>query len=136
VTTKKWVNEISYQIVGCAIEVHMNLGPGLLESIYHQSLYDEINNYGLSVKSNIAVPISYKGKELGEPLRMDLLVEDLVIVELKAVEIIHPVYKAQLLTYMKLSEKPKGLLINFHTENITKGLTPLVNEIFASLPDG
>ena len=133
--TEKLINEISYQIVGCAIEVHMNLGPRLLESIYHQCLFDEIRISGLSVKSNIAVPISYKGKELGEPLRLDLLVEDLIIVELKAVEIIHPVHKAQLLTYLKLAEKPKGLLINFHTENITKGLTPLGNEIFASLPE-
>ena len=133
--TKTLVNDISYQIVGCAIEVHMNLGPGLLESIYHQCLLDELKSEGLIVQSNLAVPISYKGKKLGDPLRLDLLVEDLIIVELKAVEIVHPVYKAQLLTYMKLSEKPKGLLINFHTENITKGMTPLVNEIFASLPD-
>ena len=83
--TKKFVNEISYKIVGCAIEVHKNLGPGMLESIYHKCLIDEIREQGLLVKSNIAVPLIYKGKELGEPLRLDLLVEDLIIVELIAV---------------------------------------------------
>lgn len=133
--TKKRVNEISYNIVGCAIEVHEHLGPGLLESIYHQCLFDELITSGLEVKSNLAVPVIYKGKELSESLRLDLLVEDLVIIELKAVDLIHPVHKAQLLSYMKLTNKPKGLLINFHTENITRGLTSLVNEVFAALPD-
>ena len=133
--TKKYVNNLSYKIVGCAIEVHKHLGPGLLESIYHQCLYDELKSNNIMVQSEIAVPISYKGKELGQPLRLDLLVEDLIIIELKAIENIHPVFKAQLLSYMKRAQKPKGLLINFHTENITYGMTPLVNELFADLPD-
>lgn len=133
--TKKYVNEISYKIIGAAIEVHKNLGPGLLESIYHQCLHEEVRMKSLHVESNMAVPIIYKGKELGDSLRLDLLIENLIIVEIKAVEIIHPVHKAQLLSYMKLTQKPKGLLINFHTENISKGMTPLVNEVFASLPE-
>jgi len=133
--TKKYVNDLSYKIVGCAIEVHKHLGPGLLESIYHQCLYDELKSNNLMVQSEIAVPITYKEKELGQPLKLDLLVEDLVIIELKAIENIHPVFKAQLLSYMKLAQKPKGLLINFHTENITKGLIPLVNDLFAALPE-
>lgn len=133
--TKTSIKDLSYKIVGAAIEVHKHLGPGLLESIYHQCLFDELKTRGLSVLSNQAVPISYKGKELAVPLRLDLLVENQIIIELKAVEILHPVYKAQLLSYMKLTQKPKGLLINFHTENLTKSLVPLVNEYFALLPD-
>lgn len=133
--TKSIIKNLSYTIVGAAIEVHKHLGPGLLESIYHQCLFDELKARGLNVLSNQAVPISYKGKGLSVPLRLDLLVNDQIIIELKAVEVLHPVYKAQLLSYMKLTQKPKGLLINFHTENLTKSLVPLVNEYFALLPD-
>ena len=133
--TKSIIKNLSYTIVGAAIEVHKHLGPSLLESIYHQCLFDELKARGLNVLSNQAVPISYKGKGLSVPLRLDLLVNDQIIIELKAVEVLHPVYKAQLLSYMKLTQKPKGLLINFHTENLTKSLVPLVNEYFALLPD-
>ena len=132
--TQKYVNDIAYQIVGCAIEVHKHLGPGLLESVYEVCLIDELIGSGLSVQSQVAVPINYKGKELGEALKLDLLVNDIIIVELKAVEIILPVFKAQLLSYLKLTDKPKGLLINFCSENITKSLIPLVTDNFATLP--
>jgi len=132
--TQKFVNQIAYKIVGCAIEVHRELGPGLLESVYEACLIEELRTQQLKVTSQTVVPVVYKGKDLGTFLKLDLLVEDLVIVELKAVEQMIPVYKAQLLSHMKLTEKPKGLLINFHCENITKQLIPLVNEHFAKLP--
>lgn len=132
--TQKLINDISYRIIGCAIEVHRHLGPGLLESIYHNCMMDELVRNDLAFQSHVAVPINYKGRELAEPFRLDLLVEDLIVVELKAVEAIHPVYSAQLLSYLKLADKPKGLLINFHTENISQGTISLVTELFRSYP--
>jgi GxxExxY protein len=88
----------------------------------------------LSTKSQVAVPINYKGIDIGEPLRLDILVEDLIIVELKAVEIMHTVYTAQGLTYLKLTGKAKTLVINFFTDNISKSVVPLVGLTFAKLP--
>lgn len=132
--TQTYINEIAYKITGCAIEVHKYLGPGLLESVYEVCFIDELKRAGLSVKSQVPVPIIYKGRELGESLRIDILVEDVVIVEIKAVETMHPVFQAQLLSYLKLSQKPKGLLIYFNSENIVKGMIPLVTEEFAILP--
>ncbi len=132
--TQKYINQISYKVVGCAIEVHKNLGPGLLESVYETCMIEELSSNGLKVLKQIPVPIKYKDKDLGSNLILDLLVEDLIIVELKAVEVLIPVYKAQLLSYLKLTGKPKGLLINFHCENITQSLIPLVTEEFSKLP--
>jgi GxxExxY protein len=132
--TQELVNDIAYKVVGCAIEVHKQLGPGLLESVYEVCLIDELKSCGLEVRSQIHVPIQYKDRDLGGMLKLDLLVNDLVIVELKAVETMIPVYKAQLLSYLKLSGKPKGLLINFNCENITNQLTPMVTDVFANLP--
>ncbi|MDO9187830.1 MAG: GxxExxY protein [Bacteroidia bacterium] len=135
--TQKYINDIAYKIVGCAIEVHKHIGPGLLESVYEVCLIDELKSAGLQVSSQIVVPIIYKEKQLGGSLKLDLLVNDLVIVELKSVEIILPVFKAQLLSYLKLTNKPKGLLINFHCENIVHdGLVPLVSQSFSFLPRG
>ncbi len=134
VVTQKYIHEISYKIIGCAIEVHKNLGPGLLESVYEPCFIDELRNAGLFVKSQIYVPVHYKGKDLGGSLKLDLLVNDLIIVEEKAVELMIPLYKAQLLSYLKLAGKPKGLLINFHSENIKEQLVSLVTEEFAKLP--
>jgi GxxExxY protein len=134
--TQKYINDLAYRVVGCAIEVHKHLGPGLLESVYEMCLIDEMSSSGLEVKSQVLVPINYKGKDLGGTLKIDLLVNDLVIVELKAVEQMIPVYKAQLLSYMKLTNKPKGLLINFHSESIKSQLVPLVSETFSLLPKG
>ena len=132
--TQKYINEISYKIIGCAIEVHKHLGPGLLESVYEVCLIDEMRSAGLFVKSQIYVPVNYKGKDLGGTLKLDLLVNDLIIVEEKAVEFMIPLYKAQLLSYLKLTGKPKGLLINFHCENIKEQLVSLVTVEFAKLP--
>jgi GxxExxY protein len=133
--TKKYVTKLSYEIVGCAIRVHKELGPGLLEGVYEKCLIHELRLNGYDVKSQIIVPIKYRGLELDANLKLDLLVNDLVVVELKAVEAINPAFEAQLMSYMKLLEKPQGLLINFFTTNITKSTKPIVNEFFAKLPD-
>lgn len=132
--SQKIINDLAYKIVGCAIEVHKNLGPGLLESVYEVCLVDEITGSGLFVQSQVYVPIKYKGKDLGGKLKLDILVNDLIVVELKAVEVMIPLYKAQLLSYLKLTGKPKGLLINFHCENIVEQLIPLVTTEFSKLP--
>jgi GxxExxY protein len=132
--TQKYINDISYKIVGCAIEVHKHLGPGLLESIYEECLVEELTEMGLKVERQIPVPISYKNKPLGKPLKLDLLINGQIIIELKSVDLLIPVFKAQLLSYLKLTGKPKGLLINFNCENITKELIPLVTDDFSNLP--
>jgi GxxExxY protein len=134
ILTQKIVNDIAYKIVGCAIEVHKQLGPGLLENIYERCLKFELELNGLKVKSQIPVEVIYKGKRIDSDLRLDLLVEDLIIVELKAVETMLPLFQAQLITYLKLLKKPKGLLINFNCENITKSLIPIVTDEFSKLP--
>lgn len=133
--TKKYINELSYKIIGCAIEVHRNLGPGLLESVYESCFIEELKNSGLRVMSQIYVPVTYKNKDLGGGLKLDLLINDLIVVEEKAVEQLIPLYKAQLLSYLKLTGKPKGLLINFNCENIKEQLVSLVTNEFALLPE-
>ncbi|UQD55889.1 GxxExxY protein [Flavobacterium sp. K5-23] len=131
--TKKEVTQLSYEITGLAIKVHKELGPGLLESVYEKCLKYELETNGYNVKQQLSVPIQYYDLEIDADLRLDLLVNDLVIVELKTVETILPIHEAQLLTYMKLLEIPQGLLINFYTVNITKSLKPFVNEFFNML---
>ncbi|MCF6366764.1 MAG: GxxExxY protein [Bacteroidales bacterium] len=133
--TKKEVTQLSYDIVGCAIEVHKELGPGLLESVYEKCLRRELELKGYKVKQQVNVPVEYKGLSLDVDLRLDLLVNNTIIVELKAIENILPVHEAQLLTYMKLLKKPQGLLINFFTDNITTSMKPFVNEYFKELED-
>ena len=133
--TKKEVTNLSYKITGCAITVHKELGPGLLEKVYQTCLEYELKKNGFVVEREIPVPILYQGIVVGAELRVDLLVNHYVVVELKAVELILPVHEAQILTYMKLLQKPQGLLINFHTDNITKSLRPFVNDYFNMLPD-
>lgn len=133
--TKQIVNNLSYKIVGCAIEVHKQLGPGLLESVYETCFIEELKSQGLKAERQVPVPIYYKDKDLGTNLIIDVLVNDLIIVELKAVDIMIPIFKAQLLSYLKLTGKPKGLLINFHCENIKDHLVPLVTEVFSKLPE-
>ncbi len=134
IVTQKYVQDISYKVIGCAIEVHKHLGPGLLESVYESCLIDELKSSGLSVQSQLFVPVVYKNKELSASLKLDILVNDIIIVELKAVETMIPLYKAQLLSYLKLADKPKGLLINFHCENITEQMVSLVTDNFSKLP--
>lgn len=111
--TKKEVPQLSYEITGFAIKVHKNLGPGLLESIYEKCLVYELVKNGYNVNQQINVPIKYEGMTIEADLKIDLLVNDCVIVELKAIEEVLPIHEAQLLTYMKILKKPQGLLINF-----------------------
>ncbi|MFM9945764.1 MAG: GxxExxY protein [Bacteroidia bacterium] len=132
--TQKYVNEIAFKIIGCAIEVHKHLGPGLLESVYESCFIEEMIDSGLSVHSQVIVPIYYEGKNLGNNLKLDILVNDLIIVEEKVVEQIIPIHRAQLLSYLKLAGKPKGLLINFHSDTIKSEMVSMVTDEFAKLP--
>ncbi len=121
------VNELTYQIRGAIYDVYKNLGPGLLESVYEEALVYEIEQRGLKVERQMKVPIIYKGVELRTDLRLDLLVEDQVIVELKSVEEMKPLFGKQLLTYLRLLDKRVGLLVNFNTDNILTSITRVVN---------
>jgi GxxExxY protein len=113
---------LTEKIIGAAIEVHKALGPGLMENIYEECLCYELKLRGLSFQRQVEVPLFYKGKNLGCGYRLDLLVEETVILELKCVERILPVHQAQLLTYLKLMKKPVGLLINFNVPVLTQGI--------------
>lgn len=134
--TKTELKNLVYEVNGAAIEVHKNLGPGLLESVYHKCMKRELFLKGLQFHSEIIIPIEYKGLDIEAELRYDLLVENELIVELKATEGFHPVHEAQLLTYMKLLKKPLGLLINFNVTNIfNDGQRTFVNELYRSLEE-
>lgn len=116
------VNKITGLIIGCAIEVHRSLGPGLLESAYEECLVFELRNKGLNVSRQTPVPIIYKDVKLDYGYRIDILAENLVVVELKVVDEINPVHEAQILTYMKFSGKSVGLLINFNVTVLKNGI--------------
>ena len=134
--TKKHLDELTYKIIGAAIDVHKELGPGLLESVYQKCLFHELQLRELYFLSELIIPIEYKGLELDADLRCDFFVDDCIVVELKAIERILPIHEAQLLTYMKLLEAPKGLLINFNVSNLFKeGQKTYVNEFFRYLPE-
>ena len=133
--TKKYLNDLTYKVIGCAIEVHKHLGPGLLESIYEKCFLRELTLRGTENKSQIWVPLQYKGIQLDTELRLDVLVEDVLCVEIKAQEGLLPIHDAVLLSYMQMLQKPKGILINFHCVNIFKeGQKTLVKNLFALLP--
>ena len=124
--TKKYLNELTYKVIGCAIEVHKHLGPGLLESVYEKCFLRELKLRGIANKNQIWVPLEYKGLELDTELRLDVLVEDILCVELKAQEGLLPIHDAILLSYMQMLQKPKGILINFHCVKFSKmGRKPL-----------
>ena len=133
--TKSYLQDLSYKIIGCAIEVHRYLGPGLLESVYELCFEEELRRSGINFQSQVYTPVNYKGIDLGGVLKMDLLVENEIVVELKAVETMIPLYNAQLLSYLKLSGKSKGLLINFNSEVIKDQISSMVTEQFKLLPD-
>ena len=118
---------LSYKIIGCAMEVYNTLGPGLLEAAYEKALIRELELNGLSVASQVPVEMNYKGVNLGEGLRLDLLVEDSIIIELKSVEELKPVHYKQLLTYLKLMDKRIGLLINFNVYDFREGIKRVIN---------
>lgn len=120
------VNEITRTIIGCAIEVHKQLGPGLLESAYEECLAFELEQKGIHFERQKALQIQYKSIQLEYGYRIDLLVENCVVVELKSVEALNPIHDAQILTYMKFSEKKIGLLINFNVLILKDGLKRLI----------
>ncbi len=116
------VNQITEKIIGCAIEVHKHLGPGLLESAYEECLAFELQKAGLKIERQKPVPVIYKDIKLDCGYRMDILVENIVIVELKTVEAFNPVHEAQILTHMKFANKSTGLLINFNVTLLKNGI--------------
>jgi GxxExxY protein len=121
------LNDISYLIIQAAIEVHRALGPGLLESVYRACLMYELRQRQLTFVSEHLVPLCYKGVILDGAYRLDLLVEDQIVVEVKAIEVVLPVHEAQLLSYLRLMDKPLGLLINFNVPLLTDGVTRRMN---------
>ena len=114
------------EIIGAAIEVHRNLGPGLLESIYEVCLCNELSERGVPFQRQVSLPVKYKGKTLDAGLRIDLLVQDKVVVELKSVERILPVHESQVITYLKLTGRKVGLLLNFNVRRMADGIKRLV----------
>jgi len=134
--TKKYLKDLVYQVNGAAIEVHNYLGPGLLESVYHNCLKKELTLRGIEFQTELIIPINYKGLEVEAGLRCDLFVENNLVVELKAVENVMTLHEAQLLTYRKLLEVPIGLIINFNVTHIFKeGQKSYVNELYRNLEE-
>lgn len=120
-------NKLTEKIIGCAIEVHRNLGPGLLESAYQECLLFELTKLGLKVEKQLALPIVYKDIKLDHGYRIDVLVENSIVIEIKTVECFTDVHFAQILTYLKLGNYPIGLLINFHTKLLKNGIKRFIN---------
>ncbi len=116
------INQITEKIIGCAIEVHKRLGPGLLESAYEECLSYELRSIGLKIDRQVAVPVVYKDIKLQCGYRIDILVENIVLIELKSIEAFAPVHEAQILTYMKFANKTIGLLINFNVTLLINGI--------------
>ncbi len=134
--TKKHLDKLTYDVIGAAIEVHRSIGPGLLESVYHDCLKYELSLRGINFLTELIVPVHFKEIILETDLRCDLFIENVLVVELKAVHALAPIHEAQLLTYMKLLKAPKGILINFNCVNIFKeGQKTFVNELFRQLPE-
>lgn len=135
IVTQKYLDELTYEIIGAAIEVHKIIGKGLLESVYHQCMMEELRHRKINFSSELKVPVYYKTKQLDIEFRCDLLIEDCLVVELKTVTEFNSIFEAQLLNYMNLLKIPKGILINFNCYNIFKdGQKTMVNDIFKSLP--
>jgi len=120
-------NEISKIIIECALKVHSELGPGLLESVYERALSHELIKQRLFVECQKPIPIIYDGEELGEAFRADIIVNDKVIIEIKSVEELNPVHYKQLQTYLKLADKKLGLLMNFNKKLLKEGLKRIIN---------
>lgn len=122
------INGLTEKIIGVAITVHKELGPGLLESVYQSCLYIELESLKIRVQKEVVLPVMYRGYKVSEEgFRLDLLVDDLVIVELKSVEKVQAVHAKQLLTYLRLANKPLGLLVNFNVPMLKDGITRISN---------
>lgn len=122
-------NELSYKIIGTALKMHTTLGPGLLESVYETALAHDLAESGLNVKRQIAIPFVYKDIKMEAGFRIDLLVNDKVIIEIKSVEVLAPVHFTQTLTYLKLSDFKLALLINFNVKSLKEGIHRIVNNL-------
>jgi GxxExxY protein len=120
-------SEVTEKVIAAALRVHSAIGPGVLESVYKTCLQHELKKSGLAVQSEIALPVLYDGLRMDSGFRIDLLAENLVIVELKCVETILPIHKAQLLTYLRLTNKPIGLLLNFNVVHLRNGIKRVLN---------
>ncbi|PWN62052.1 GxxExxY protein [Chryseobacterium oncorhynchi] len=132
--TQSFLTDLTYKINGACIEVHKILGPGLLESVYHKCLEEEFRLRNISFKSELKVPVHYKGKEINCDFFCDFLIEDLVVVELKSVEKLNDIHRAQLLNYINLMKKPKGILVNFNVKNLYhEGQETFVNKYYDML---
>jgi GxxExxY protein len=125
--TKAEINDLSREIIGAAIEVHRVLGPGLLESIYEECLAHELSLRGIPFSRQVALPLVYKGVRLESGYRLDMVVKDAIVVELKAIELVLPVHKAKLLSHLRLTQKWLGLLLNFHVPVLQQGFFRVVN---------
>jgi GxxExxY protein len=133
--TQKYLDELTYEVVGAAIEVHKTIGRGLLESVYHKCLEEELRHRKINFQTEMYVPLVYKNIELNVDFRCDLFIENCIVVELKSVAELSAIFEAQLLTYMNLLKAPKGILINFNCYNIFKeGQKTFVNNYFSELP--
>ena len=121
------INKLTEQIIGAAIDVHKELGPGLTEAVYEICLLEELERRGLSPKRQVDFPVYYKGVKTNKHLRIDLVVNDIVIVELKSVSYLIKLNESQLLTYLKLTNRPVGLLINFNVPKLVDGLKRMIN---------
>jgi GxxExxY protein len=136
IITRGTLKDLVYQVNGAAIEVHKSIGAGLLENVYHQCLKKELELRKINFSSELEIPLNYKGYELESKLRCDLLIENSLVVELKSVTEINPIFEAQLLPYMNLLKAPIGLLINFNVKNIYyEGQKTMVNEYYRMLED-
>ena len=134
--TKKYLKDLIYRVNGAAIEVHKHLGPGLLESIYHKCMIQELSLRGINFQSELTIPIEYKGLELESDLRCDLYIEECLVLELKASDKVLPVHVAKLMSYMNLLEAPMGLMINYNVVNIyNEGQKTYVNELYRRLEE-
>lgn len=124
---QKNYNQLSSEIINCCIDVHRELGPGLLESVYEECLEFVLQERNIKTERQKEIPIHFKGRKLDKTFKLDLLIEDLIVLELKTVESIHPVHEAQLVSYLKLSNKKLGLLINFNSHLLKDGIRRKVN---------
>ncbi|SEF66152.1 GxxExxY protein [Halpernia humi] len=134
IITQKQIDDLTYKINGASIEVHKIIGPGLLESVYHKCLEEELKLREIKFESQLQVPVSYKGKDLVCDFFCDFLVENLIVIEIKSVSILQDIHRAQILNYINLMKKPKGILINFNVKNITnQGHETYVNDYYRQL---
>lgn len=136
IISKTYLTDLTYQVNGAAIEVHKGLGAGLLESTYHECMKIELASRGIFFQTEMIVPVHYKGMEIDACLRCDLFIENILVVELKAVEKVMPIHEAQIITYMKLLSSPKGIIYNFNTVNLyNEGQKTYVNDYYRNIPE-